>query len=145
MIAAAMRPIAPSPEFPQVAISETDPLRPSIGLLLSLWQPALERFHFHLERLNPRLRYLLPPSLPRHVRFLMRTALRGQRVTLGPGLRRLGARLRERGFELSDLDMLGAAWLAALEDVLGERLTTPAREEWVKLYRVARPALGGMS
>ena len=128
-----------------MALSDTDLLRPTIAHLLSSWQPALERFHSHLERLNPRLRYLLPPTLPRYVRFgLYEAASRGT-VGAGPGLRRLGGRLREQGFELPDIDMLGAAWLATLEEVLGDRLAPAAREEWVRLYRLVRPSFAGLS
>ena len=128
-----------------MALSETDLLRPSIAHLLSSWQPALERFQFHLERLNPRLRYLLPPALPRYVRLGLSAALKGRRVAGGPGLRRLGGRLRERGFELPDIDMLGAAWIATLEEMLGDALAPAVREEWLKLYRMARPAFAGFS
>ena len=128
-----------------MALSQTDLLRPSIAHLLSLWQPALERFQFHLERLNPRLRYLLPAALPRYVRFGLSAALKGKGVAGGPGLRRLGGRLREHGFELPDIDMLGAAWLATLEDMLGDGLAPAAREEWLQLYRQARPTIAGLT
>ncbi len=128
-----------------MALTNMDLLLPSIGHLLAAWQPAMQRFHAHLERLNPRLRYLLPPALPRYVRFGLFQSVQ-QRILVpdcGAGLPRLGQRLRAEGFELPDLDTLIAAWLATLDELLGERLSGEAREEWVRLYRILRPAFSG--
>jgi hypothetical protein len=36
------------------------------------------------------------------------------------------------------VDTLVAAWLATLEEVLGERFGSDVREEWVRLYRALR-------
>lgn len=63
----------------------------------------------------------------------------GAAATGGPGLTRLGHRLRAKGFEPSDIDILGAACLATIEEMIGEGLSAAAREEWVKLYRMLRP------
>ncbi len=119
---------------------QTDLIRPSIARLIEHWQPSLERFHAHLERLNPRLRYLLPSSFERYTRLGLSLVLKeGAAVTGGPGLTRLGHRLRAKGFEPSDIDILGAACLATIEEIIGGGLCTATREEWVKLYRMLRP------
>ena len=124
-------------------------LLPSIAHLLAAWPSAEQRFHAHLERLNPRLRYLLPRTLPRYARLALHRVLKQRGVTESstPGLSRLGRRLRASGFNPSDLDTLGAALLASLDDLMGERLDGETREEWVQLYRgVLRIlSLGGAS
>jgi hypothetical protein len=51
---------------------------------------------------------------------------------------RLGKRLCSAGFDWPDVDTLVAAWLATLEEVLGERFGSDVREEWVRLYRALR-------
>ena len=122
-----------------------DPLLASFARLLAVWPPAQDRFHHHLEQLNPRLRYLLPPALPRYLRFGLFQAVQRRILVAdcGAGLPRLGERLRAQGFEPPDLDTLGAAWLVTLEGLLGERFGSDAREEWVRLYRTLRPSFVG--
>jgi len=121
-----------------------DKLAASFANLLAVWQPLLDRFHTHLEQLNPRLRYHLPPALLRYVRFEVRQAVRqGTPMEVGSGLRRFGVHLRAHGFEGADLDTLGAAWLVALDEVLGARFDTEAREQWLKFYKMLRAAFLG--
>lgn len=117
----------------------TDLLLPSIAQLLAAWQPALKRFYAHLERLDPRLRYLLPAAMPRYFRFAFFRACRTSRIDISaPGLGRLGKRLCANGFDWPDVDTLVAAWLAALDETLGEAFEADAREEWVRLYGILR-------
>src|ERR671939_681696 len=112
-----------------------DSLTASFANVLAVWEPLLDRFHSHLEQLNPRLRYHLPPALLRYVRFELGQAVRRRTpMEVGSGLRRLGVHLRTRGFEGADLDTLGAAWLVALDEVLGEAFDTEAREQWLNFY-----------
>lgn len=122
-----------------------NPLLASFAHLLTVWQPAQYRFHHHLEQLNPRLRYLLPPALPRYLRFGLFQAVQRRNLVAdsGPGLPRLGERLRAQGFEPPDLDTLGAAWLVTLDELLGQRFGSDTREEWARLYRTLRPAFVG--
>lgn len=128
-----------------MALTNMDLILPSIAHLLAAWQPAVRRFHAHLERLNPRLRYLLPLALPRYVRFGLFQSVRRRILVAdcGPGLSRLGQRLRAEGFEPPDLDTLVAAWLATLDELLGEHLSGEAREEWMRLYCTFLPVLFG--
>ena len=120
-------------------------LRPSIVVLLEMWDPATERFLARLDHLDPRLRYRMPRLFPRYVRFGLREALAGTAApafpSWGPGLVRLGQRLRGLGFELSDYDTLGAAALTTMEEVLGEAFDAELREAWVRFYRMVLPAL----
>jgi hemoglobin-like flavoprotein len=51
--------------------------------------------------------------------------------------------LRAQGFEAADLDTLGAAWLVALDEVLGDRFDHDAREQWLRFYKVLRAAFLG--
>ena len=121
-----------------------DSLTASFATLLAVWQPLMHRFHAHLEQLDPRLRYHLPPALLRYVRFELFQAVRQQvPMEVGSGLRRLGVHLRARGFEAADLDTLGAAWLVALDEVLGDRFDHDAREQWLRFYKVLRAAFLG--
>src|SRR3954453_2449171 len=116
-------------------------LTDSFAKVFAVWQPLLERFHGHLEQLNPRLRYHLPPALLRYVRFELLQAVRRQvPMEVGSGLRRLGLQLRAQGFEGADLDTLGAAWLVALDEMLGERFDGDAREQWLRFYKTLRAA-----
>ena len=121
-----------------------DSLTASFANLLAVWQPLMHRFHAHLEQLDPRLRYHLPPALLRYVKFELFQAVRQQvPMEVGSGLRRLGVHLRARGFEAADLDTLGAAWLVALDEVLGDRFDHEAREQWLRFYKVLRAAFLG--
>ncbi|MGH8865461.1 MAG: hypothetical protein ACREVZ_12570, partial [Burkholderiales bacterium] len=62
-------------------------LLPSIAHLLATWRSAEQRFHAHLERLDPRLRYLLPRALPRYARLALHrvSTRRGASENSGPG------------------------------------------------------------
>jgi hypothetical protein len=121
-----------------------DSLTASFANLLAVWEPLMHRFHAHLEQLNPRLRYHLPPALLRYVRFELLQAVRQQTpMEVGSGLRRLGVHLRAQGFEGPDLDTLGAAWLVALDEVLGAGFDSEAREQWLRFYKVLRSAFLG--
>jgi hypothetical protein len=122
-----------------VAGAQTELLLASMCQLLAAWQPALQRFYAHLEHLDPRLRYLLPSEMPRYFRLAFFAACRHKViVTDGPGLWRLGKRLCAAGFDWPDVDTLVAAWLATLEDILGDRFEAEVREEWVRLYGIVR-------
>jgi hypothetical protein len=122
-----------------MAAVQTDLLLPSICQLLTAWPLVLQRFYLHLQHLDPRLRYLLPPAMPRYFRLAFFAACRKQAIVAdGPGLGRLGKRLCANGFDWTDVDTLVAAWLATLEDVLGEQFRAEVREEWVRLYRTLR-------
>jgi hypothetical protein len=119
-------------------------LLPSIAHLLAFWEPALRRFYAHLERLDPRLRYLLPSAMPRYIRRALLQAIQERRIeTVSPGMKRLGKRLCENGFDWPDVDTLAAAWLAALDDILNDRFGSEVREEWVRLYGVMRGEAAG--
>jgi hypothetical protein len=114
-------------------------LLPSIAHLLAFWQPGVRRFYAHLERLDPRLRYLLPSSMPRYFRIALFQAIRKGRIDIdGPGLARLGERLCDNGFDWPELDTLVAAGLATLDELLADRFGAEVREEWVRLYGVLR-------
>jgi hypothetical protein len=122
-----------------VALIKVDLLLPSIAVLLAAWQPTTQRFYAHLERLDPRLRYLLPSSMPRYFRLAFFQAPRKRRIdTDAPGLGRLGKRLCAIGFDWPDVDTLVAAWLATLDETLGDAFEADAREEWVRLYGILR-------
>ncbi|MCI0431986.1 MAG: hypothetical protein L0210_15765 [Rhodospirillales bacterium] len=120
-------------------------LLPSIAHLLAAWPCVEKRFHAQLERLDPRLRYLLPRALPRYLRLAFHRLFRERVLATNPGqgLPRLGRCLRARGYDPSDMNTLGAALFATLDELMGERLPHEAREEWVKLYRAVLPALAG--
>jgi hypothetical protein len=114
-------------------------LLPSIAHLLAFWQPALRRFYAHLERLDPRLRYLLPSAMPRYIRIALFQAIRKGRIEInGPGLARLGKRLCDSGFDWPDVDTLVAAWLATLDELFADRFGAEVREEWVRFYGALR-------
>jgi hypothetical protein len=117
---------------------DTDLLLPSIEDVLASPQ-VVRRYYAHLERLDPRLRYLLPAALPRYMRFALFKLQRTRTLVLdAPGMGRLGKRLCSAGFDWPDVDTLVAAWLATLEEVLAERFGAEVREEWVRLYRALR-------
>jgi hypothetical protein len=77
--------------------------------------------------------------LPRYMRFALFKLQRTRTLVLDArGMGRLGKRLCSAGFDWPDVDTLVAAWLATLEEVLGERFGSDVREEWVRLYRALR-------
>jgi hypothetical protein len=125
--------------FCSVAPIDIDLLLLSIADVLAAPQRVLRGYYAHLERLDPRLRYLLPAALPRYMRFALFKLQRTRTLVLDArGMGRLGKRLCSAGFDWPDVDTLVAAWLATLEEVLGERFGSDVREEWVRLYRALR-------
>ena len=118
---------------------DLDLLLPSIAHVLAAPAVVLRQFYAHLQRLDPRLRYLLPAALPRYMQFALHKLLRTRTVIIdGRGMGRLGKRLCSAGFDWPDVDTLVAAWLAALEESLGEEFDAAVREEWVRLYGIVR-------
>ena len=122
-----------------VAPIDLDLLLPSIAHVLANPASVLRQFYAHLQRLDPRLRYLLPAELPRYMQFALHELLRTRTLMIdGRGMGRLGKRLCSAGFDWPDVDTLVAAWLATLEETLGEAFDTEVREEWVRLYGMLR-------
>jgi hypothetical protein len=77
--------------------------------------------------------------MPRYIRIALFRAIRTGRIEIdGPGLARLGKRMRDSGFEWPDVDTLVAAWLATLDELFADRFGAEVREEWVRFYAVLR-------
>lgn len=122
-----------------MASINADLLLPSIDHVLAAPEAVLKRYYAHLEHLDPRLRYLLPATLPRYMQFALYRLQRTRVLALdGRGMARLGKRLCSAGFDWPDVDTLVAAWLATLEESLGDAFDGEVREEWVRLYGTLR-------
>jgi len=124
-----------------MALADIGPLRPELLHLLSIWNTASTAFLGRLDRLDPRLRYLLPRGLLRYVRRGIARALHAgySSESCAPRLRQLGRHLRRRGLEPLDFDTLGAAVLTTLDEVMGSQPDRELREELVRLYRFMLP------